>query len=250
MKTPARILVCLPFVLLLTNCGESFRAQSSISQNIQGDRSQVDIFNDNGFRAPLTSTDRDRQIALSYQSELQGQEHQTLNLTQAIQALDLALVPGSSQDNTGLIGRVHFSCDQIVNFQTQVTPQMLQSQQRLNLTSDSPEVSLRIQCVDSGCNELVVAIRRQSGGLVGTVLVGMAANLQQQNSVTYFSRNVNHRPYFATFHSGAQYRQQNNCPVLMSEDERSVTDRILDVVQEESTQYLVDEARDFLESLF
>ena len=152
--------------------------------------------------------------------------------------------------HTRIVGRVHFSCDQVVNFEAQVAPQMLQSQQRLNLSSDSPQVSMRVQCVDSGCSELVVAIRRQSGGLVGTVLVGMAANLQQQNAVSYFSRNVNYRPYLATFSSGAQFRQQFACPALPVDDNRSVKDRILDLVQEEATNYLVDEARDFLRDLF
>ncbi len=250
MKTPVRILVFLTLAMFTTHCGESFRAQNSNSQNTLGDSSQVDYFNDNDFRAPLTSSDRDRQIAISYQSELEGKEQQTMNLTQSIQALDLALVPGSSQGATGVIGRIHFSCDKIVNFQTQVTPQMLLSQQRLNLTSDSPDVTVRMQCVDSICNELVVAIRRQSSGLVGTVLVGMAANLKQQNSITYLSRTASHTPYFAAFQSGALYRQLNNCPALSSEDNQSVTDRILNVVQEEASEYLIDEARDFLESLF
>jgi len=250
MKTLFQFLVFVPFLLFITNCGESFRAQEASSQNLQGDSSQGDYFSDNGFRAPLASLDQDRQIALSYQSELQGQEHQTMNLTQAIQAVDVALVPGASQGNTGIVGRIHFSCEQVVNFQAQVAPQMLQSRQRLNLTSDTPQVSMRVQCVDIGCNELVVAVRRQSGGLVGTVLVGMAANLRQQNAVTYFSRNVNHRPYFATFSSGAQYRQANACSDLPLGDNGSATDRILDLVQEEATNYLVDEARDFLQGLF
>lgn len=251
MKTMFWILTAL----VLSHCGEPFRAQEMSSQDLQPNSSQGQqtYFNQEGFRIPIPTqnnhTSADEDILRRYGQLLEGREAQTQALTQEIQAFDFIIAPQSSSQ-VQIQARVHFSCSNRVEFQGEASLQGLLSNDGVEVNSNSSNMSMRAHCADQSCRQMVVSLSRQSEQGLATVLIGLAANTQQSTGVGYMSRQVAHTPYFAHFHSGAHFQQMNNCTNNQDSSSESPVNQLFGVIQERATDYIVDQANNFLQMLF
>jgi hypothetical protein len=236
-------------------CGESFRAGEV--QFEQGSQAQVLSENTDPWLSdsnlfPHTQQRSENYMAIfrEHQTQLLGMEQWTAELIMSLRALDLSMTstPGSLMN---FQATVHMSCEQRIHFSAALDRGSLQAGQTVHFNSQSQDLSLRLKCVDSVCQEVVLIVSRHRG-IPGTVLVAMGANMQEGQAVSYLSRHVDIRPYYSTFHSGPFYRQQNQCGDLQetTTDDRSLRERIVDRVQEEATDFLMDQANRFLRRIF
>jgi hypothetical protein len=236
--------ICLPLVLLvlLSSCGEAFRSEES-TLNSNTNNHTID----NGFRNSQTSVSVDEQILNSYASELSGADAQTRAIINVIRAFDFAITPSLTPGLVSLESKITFSCDNRLIFKRDVTLAQFQSAQVINLGLNG-QYSVRVQCTNSTCNEIVAAIRLNDNFNNGTVLVGMAVNSNVNNSLVYLSRNVNlSSQYFAVFSSSSAFAQINSCPAVSNP---SVTDRIMGIIQERATDRIISEAEKLLTRWF
>lgn len=235
-----RSIVLVFSFLLLTGCGEAFRANEFESI---GSTTETENFAPNGFRNGNTHVDIDQQILSEYAEEFNGSLGQTVSLTNSIKAVDFNMT-GGSNSTLKLEAQIAFSCDKRLKFSGNVASERLQTGGVISLRGEKNSHSIRVQCTDASCRDIVMAIAQHAGGF-GTVLVGMSVNSKVENTLVYLSRNVAYKPYFATFPSGSAYYQANKC----SSRGGSVKDKVLDVIQEEVTDYLIKEAEDVLNGL-
>ncbi len=246
MKTLKSFFTSLVVLLAVTGCGESFKGQSLNSENTTSPvTNNQPVFGDNGFRNSFTDLNVDRQAALLYQAEQQGKESQTVSLTNSIRAFDFAMTVDSTNTQYKLDSRITLGCNNFIDFSRTVTLADLQSLRPVD-TGTVQGHSVRIQCTNVACTEVIAAVSRHGGLFEGTVLVGLAANTRNNNVLNYVGRNVNYTPYFATFTNAAVFSQNNNCPA----PPQSIRDQIFGAVTERVNEVVIRETIGFLEDLF
>lgn len=263
MRPLIKTILWIGAALTLSHCGEAFRATefSARSQQLGNNSSQTqNHFTQDGFRLNTPSwqqdqtqqvQDLDLEILRRYSQHLQGRESQTQSLSQEIQAFDFVIAPETSTQ-VQIRARVHFSCSNQVEFQGSATLQQLLSSHGAELSASAANMNLRAHCLDQSCRQMVASISRQGEQGLATVLVGLAANSQEGTSIGYMSRQVPHQPYFAAYHSGAHFQQVNNCQVQQQNNNSSQdpVNRLFGFIQETATDFIVDQATNFLQTLF
>lgn len=228
----------LSLLVAFSGCGESFRGQQNSSEEVSGS------FTSDGFRRSETQVGVDYDIYLSYENELRGKQTQTLTLSRTIQAFDFFVSPGASADQVELNALITLNCEDSKEFSRSILSSDLQAGRRIHLGTVEG-YSVRIQCTDPSCNELVAGV--SSAALEATVLTGLSVTAPINNNLVFMSRRVDISPYFVTFISGSIYRERNSCPDDLSDG--SLLDRIEDLARQEINDFLIEESRDWLQDL-
>ena len=220
METIKRIGILLVTLAFVVGCGESFRAQELSSSNQNTNDLFIQVGADVGGEA----------------------SPQVQALKNNIRAFDNNVTANSSTGSYDIAARITFSCQSRLDFAKTVSSSELLSRQEINLGVQQSHI-VKVQCINADCSRVLASISTD-GTMEGTLFVGMAVNSQVENTLVYLSQNVSSYPNFATFQSGSYYHSINSCPA--PQEETSIMDQIVDVIQEEATEFIVKEAEDLL----
>lgn len=232
-------------LLLFVGCGEGFRAQGNQLQSNGGDAEFYNNQGSGGFNTP----DLDKEILLTYETDLNGHEFQTQNLTRNIGAFDMVLTSDGNQ-NFNLKARIAVSCNEYYEINRVINQNIMTSRQRVDLGSGGP-FDVEVRCTTGSCQKLVAAIHKVSGANQGTVLVGLTVGGQQQGQILFVSRSVNYQPYFASFINVQTYQQTRSCTLSNGNQQpTSIKEALTDAAKEAATEALQNWVDDTLERIF
>ena len=209
----------IPF-LVFVGCGQSFEANSI---SIEDAETSVDA-NNIHVQEGETPKSVDQRILDTYMSEFNRLDTQDIeDLADDIRSFELRVDRRDDQiseisvrmhsrtDGVNAQGTSLTACDNLVRARdTHITMTQLESQESVFLGRSSG-YEFKIQCTDSDCDEMVVAIRRTKRGSEGLVLMGLKAGSPTgaPHHGSYFqkyvSRNVDIDPYFTKAVSPDQY---------------------------------------------
>ncbi len=235
MKRIQFLLSITMMVFLTSGCGEGFRATELASSDGGQDSA---FFDSEGNRRSFTDLDVDREILMSYSSELDNKEDATTRLGFIIRAFDMILSTDSN-NNFNFQARLALGCNDAEFFDVAVTQQQMQTMQVINMGRQG-DYEVEFRCTTGGCDELVAGIRKFKGNDQGLVLTGLAVGGQREGEILYVSRSVDFAPYFAAFDRIQNFEQQNSCSITPAEEERSWKEQLTDRLAEEATDRLKD----------
>lgn len=196
-------------MFLVLGCGEGFRSQQSSNNS---DQTTGGFFDEGDeFFDGETATSKDLAIRNTYSTELDGKENATLQLAATVKALDVNFNLVKSDDSVFRVNAlITFGCKNSILIDKNIKKNSLHTMERVSL-GEKKGYSVRLQCTDVQCGELVAAISKENGFFPQTVLVGMKAATIKNDTLVYVSRNVNVPVYFAAYSNGGYYKQTNGC---------------------------------------
>lgn len=258
-KTFKGIILFFALTLVVSGCGESFRKVAfSPTEN-----SEAQVSSQRDFSNSLTI---ERMILFNYRDEMQGREFQIRQLASLIKAFDLFIrIDDRSKGEMSIATRIVLGCGSAVSFGEQITKDELAKGRRVFVGRDR-HFSVRIQCSNADCSEVVAAVSRLGGNNAATILIPLVYDRVSGSIIHYVGRNLELKPYYQAYHTARHYGGVNQCsfddlPGFSSDgndsngDSSSFFERLLstnpddllDLVLSEGGDYLKDNWKDLLD---
>lgn len=222
LKNVFTILISLSCLL---GCGEAFRSHTEVNDsNSQIDREKwSDDWSDELVEGD-TPYSTDHAIYLKYENEMrETDEARAKALANDIEAFDVNFETNPNDTSTYKVSSViTLSCSNVKVVSSIFKRTDLRKMKTVAVGSQGG-YSVRLQCTDTNCDELVAIVSGGDGFSEATILVGMeAAGVVDSNTYfknddndggkvrVYKSRFVNHK-FFAGYAPGVYFRKENKC---------------------------------------
>jgi hypothetical protein len=204
MKKMIPITAFLSVVIMMTACGEGFKATLKDSKSQQANQGAEDI---NNAAPPEAARSVYENIAMSYESDFANLNQSKIqSLTSSIKSFEVEVKytshPGGGSDVLQSINaKLKLDCLQsTMNFSTTASNMTaLKAMQRITVGTMSSH-QVKLQCVDAGCREIVASVKRTSAGNEGIVLLNLGrTNTTVSNGVTTEKYQVKAAPIATIF---------------------------------------------------
>ncbi len=247
-----KILKVVVLSLMLSACGEPFRATLSTGSDLTGEsQGGSRWFDENGNRRTNDTEVNSDQAAISqYWDEIQGNQNRSEAINNMIEAFDLIASPAEN-NRIRLTARLVLSCNNAGSFQRTVENVNMQPGLIIEYGRQG-DFELESQCTTQRCDEMMVAVRKVAGSNRGVLLIPLGVGGTADGQIVYVPRNITRTAYFGDFefdHVG-EFEAENSCRIRSGNSSDSLTDRLIDRGKEIIRDELVEQGQDLLEDWF